>query len=128
MSDIDHFKSYNDLNGHPAGDAVLAGVAECLRDGIRGQDLLARYGGEEFSIILPETGKEEACLMAERIRARVRDKVFPNESDQPGGALTMSFGVASCPEDATIAEDFVKKADAALYRAKEAGRDRVEHA
>ena len=126
MSDIDHFKSYNDLNGHPAGDAVLAGVAECLKDGIRGQDLLARYGGEEFSIILPETGKEEACLMAERIRARVRDKVFPNESGQPGGDLTMSFGVASCPEDAASAEDLVKKADAALYRAKEAGRDRVE--
>ncbi|MBI4950140.1 MAG: diguanylate cyclase [Deltaproteobacteria bacterium] len=128
MSDIDHFKSYNDLNGHPAGDAVLAGVAESLKEGIRGQDLLARYGGEEFSIILPETGKEEACLMAERIRARVREKVFPNESDQPEGALTMSFGVASCPEDAATAEDLLKKADDALYRAKEAGRDRVERA
>ncbi len=126
MSDIDHFKLYNDRNGHPAGDSVLFGVAECLKECIRAQDLLARYGGEEFSIILPETGKEEACLMAERIRSRVRERVFPFESGQPGGDLTMSFGVASYPDDASTAADLVKKADNGLYRAKEAGRDRVE--
>lgn len=125
MSDIDHFKEYNDLNGHPAGDEVLSGVASCLKEGIRGQDLLARYGGEEFSIILPETGKDKAHLLAERIRELVRGKVFPFESDQPGGDLTMSFGVATYPEDAVTSGDLVKKADAALYRAKETGRDRV---
>ncbi|MBI2414087.1 MAG: diguanylate cyclase [Deltaproteobacteria bacterium] len=128
MSDIDHFKEYNDLNGHPAGDAVLSEVSACLKEGIRGQDVLARYGGEEFSIILPETGKDEAHSLAERIRAMVKDRVFPHESEQPGGDLTMSFGVASYPEDAVTPTELVKKADGALYRAKEAGRNRAERA
>ncbi|MFQ5735761.1 MAG: diguanylate cyclase [Thermodesulfobacteriota bacterium] len=126
MADIDHFKAYNDHNGHPEGDKVLKGVAACFTDGVREQDIVARYGGEEFTLILPETGKSEAIVVAERIRKLVQDAPFPNRESQPGGRLTASFGVAAYPVDAVDARGLMEAADNALYEAKRAGRNRVE--
>ncbi len=128
MTDIDHFKRYNDAHGHMEGDNVLKGVASCIRENVRGQDMVARYGGEEFSVILPETGKKEAAATAERIRQCMLAQPFPNEDTQPGGSLTISLGVSSFPDDAEDPKDLMKKADDALYRAKENGKNRVEAA
>lgn len=128
IADIDHFKHYNDAHGHPAGDSILKGVASCIRSHARGQDIVARYGGEEFAIILPETGKEAALTVAERIRECISDQPFPNKDTQPGGNLTISLGVATFPLDANDVKGLVDMADSALYRAKEGGRNRVEAA
>jgi diguanylate cyclase (GGDEF)-like protein len=126
MADIDYFKAYNDANGHLEGDRVLKGVASCITENVRGQDIVARYGGEEFSVILPETGKAEAAMLAERLRRSVSEKPFPREETQPDGDLTISSGVACFPDDATDPKGLIKKADQALYRAKDRGRNRVE--
>lgn len=128
ISDIDLFKHYNDTHGHPAGDAILKGVAACLKGNAREHDLVARYGGEEFTIILPETGKDAAMMLAERIRQIISEQPFPKKETQPGGNLTMSFGVATFPVDASDLNGLVDRADSALYRAKEGGRNRVEAA
>ena len=126
IADIDHFKHYNDTHGHPAGDALLKGISSCIKGNARGQDLVARYGGEEFSIILPETGKEAAVMVAERIRRCVSGQPFPYKEPQPGGNLTISLGVATFPVDSGDVKGLVDMADSALYRAKEGGRNRVE--
>lgn len=120
MADVDEFKKYNDAFGHPAGDEVLRKVAAILRDATRTVDCVARYGGEEFAIIMPETGSAGAALMAERIRARVAADEFP------GRKVTLSIGVAEFPSDADSPQTIIAAADEALYRAKRAGRDRVE--
>ncbi len=125
MSDIDYFKHYNDINGHPAGDAVLRKLAEILRKSVKGSDVVGRYGGEEFIIIFPETSKENVTKLCESIRMRVKDFKFPNEEQQPNGDLTLSSGVATYPTDAQTSDELVKKADEALYKAKAAGRNRV---
>lgn len=126
MADIDYFKHYNDTNGHIEGDHVLKEIASCLRRNVRDQDIVARYGGEEFAILLPETGKEGALVMAGRIREYLLNQTFPNEEKQPGGKLTMSFGVAAFPDDADDPKRLMEMADKALYRAKKNGRNRVE--
>lgn len=128
MADIDYFKHYNDTNGHIAGDEVLKGIASCIHNGMRTQDILARYGGEEFSIILPETDKAAAKALAERIRHCVSMQSFQHKGTQPGGSLTISLGVAVFPGDAADPKGLIEKADAALYKAKENGRNRVEEA
>ncbi len=128
MIDIDHFKHYNDTHGHQMGDDVLKGVASCIRNNVREQDMVARYGGEEFSIILPETNKEDARKLAEGTRCRVSAQSFPYEETQPEGDLTISLGVATFPDDASDAVNLIKKADDALYTAKGKGRNRVEAA
>lgn len=128
MSDIDHFKHYNDTNGHVAGDTVLKEVASCIRRNVRDQDMVARYGGEEFSVILPETVKKEAVDVAERIRRCMMTHPFPHKETQPGGNLTISLGVAAFPDDAAEPKDLIEKADGALYRAKELGRNTVKEA
>ncbi|MEE9118306.1 MAG: diguanylate cyclase [Calditrichia bacterium] len=125
MIDIDHFKQYNDKNGHPAGDVVLKDIARLLRDNIRNIDLAARYGGEEFSLILIETDKPSAKIVAEKIRKLIEDYGFAYESSQPGGKLTISTGVATFPEDGEDFDTLVSKADQRLYRAKEAGRNLI---
>jgi len=125
MSDIDYFKHYNDLNGHPAGDTVLRKVAEFLKKSVKGGDTVGRYGGEEFIIIFPDTSKENVVKLCESLRKRVKDFRFPNEESQPNGDLTLSFGVAAYPEDALTPDELIKKSDFALYRAKETGRDRI---
>lgn len=126
MIDVDHFKHYNDLNGHPAGDTVLRKVARILSEGRRLNDVVARYGGEEFTILLVDTPTDAAAKLAEHLRVRVEEEEFANGEAQPMGRLTISLGVASYPYSAVSAAGLVEAADAALYRAKGAGRNRVE--
>jgi len=119
MADVDHFKPYNDTNGHLAGDAALVKVAEILRKATRGVDSVARYGGEEFLIMLLEAPLATAAIVGERIRARVASEPFE------GGKVTMSIGIAEYPSHGDTPEELIASADAAMYRAKSQGRDRV---
>lgn len=120
MADIDHFKSVNDTYGHDIGDKVLVSIARVLRQMSRQEDIVARYGGEEFLLILPNTTMEAAMECAERMRKAVENLRWP-EINQ---AVTASFGVALfLPEETE--SSFLKKADAALYRAKMSGRNKV---
>jgi diguanylate cyclase (GGDEF)-like protein len=119
LADADHFKQYNDTHGHPAGDAALVKIADILRKTTRAVDCVARYGGEEFLVVLLETTVATAGVVAERIRARVAGEAFT------GGRMTMSIGVAECPTHGDTPEELIASADAALYEAKGAGRDRV---
>jgi diguanylate cyclase (GGDEF)-like protein len=119
LADVDHFKQYNDTHGHPAGDAALARIAEILRKTTRGVDCVARYGGEEFFVMLLETTVGTAAIVAERIRTRVAIEEFA------GGRITISIGVAECPSHGDTPESLIESADAAMYEAKDRGRDRV---
>lgn len=121
--DLDHFKQLNDGFGHVAGDAALKHVARVLREALRTDDLPARFGGEEFAVWLPATPLGDAVDVAQRVRAAIAASVF-----RWGGAelrLTCSIGVAAVPETAKRVANLVSAADAALYQAKAAGRDRV---
>jgi diguanylate cyclase (GGDEF)-like protein len=123
MIDIDYFKKYNDTYGHQAGDEVLRRMASIFMESIRSSDYAARYGGEEFMILLPETGIDEALQGAKRIRKQLANETFGN--DEKKIPITISMGVATYPEHGEDPETLVSKADAALYQAKKAGRDRV---
>ena len=129
LLDIDHFKSFNDTRGHQAGDALLGQLGVVLRNALRNVDRPARYGGEEFVIICPETGADEALLIAERIRQAVQNMPFILPGQDGGEAdtarVTVSLGCATFPRDAHADRDLVKRADLALYAAKEAGRNTV---
>jgi len=125
ICDIDYFKFYNDRNGHPMGDIVLKKVAEIIKNGVKGSDIVARYGGEEFVIVFPETDKKNAVKVCEKLREKIEKHNFPHEKNQPNGDLTVSFGVATFPDDALTPEDLLKKADSALYKAKEMGKNKV---
>ena len=118
--DIDHFKQVNDSHGHAAGDQVLRQVCDIVRQCMRTTDLLGRWGGEEFLLLLPNTGLTSARLLAERIRHAVHESQFDGV-----GRITASFGVAEGQKSETW-EEFVGRADAAMYRAKNGGRNRVE--
>jgi diguanylate cyclase (GGDEF)-like protein len=122
MVDLDHFKDYNDRYGHTAGDEALRSVAGCLRAGLRASDLAFRYGGEELVAVLPGCGKEASHRVADAVRTAV--KRIPTSVERPR-PLTVSIGVASYPEDGTTVREVLDRADAALYRAKADGRDRV---
>jgi len=125
MADIDYFKHYNDFNGHPAGDYALQKIAEIMRKNVKGSDIVARYGGEEFILVFPDTTKAHALSLCETIRQSIKDFQFNNEEHQPNGDLTISMGISSYPEDGEIGEELIKKADFALYKAKELGRNRI---
>ena len=125
MIDIDNFKNYNDTNGHPAGDTVLENVARLFLKTVRKTDYVTRYGGEEFAIILPETPLINAELVAEKLRRTIEKFPFENEEAQPEGNLTISVGVAEQSKELSSYEDFLIKADEALYKSKESGRNRV---
>ncbi|GAH88539.1 unnamed protein product, partial [marine sediment metagenome] len=125
MLDLDHFKEFNDRWGHQAGDTALRRVAAAAQSCVRNSDLVARYGGEEFVVILVEIrSREDAVQAAERIRQAVRSRPVA-EKDGRSLRISTSAGVAHYPEDASTAHDLVAAADAALYRAKALGRDRV---
>ena len=124
MIDVDDFKSYNDMYGHPQGDIALRELARLLREASRTSDIVARYGGEEFAIILPETDRVNAQKIGHRLREQVELYPFPGEERLPRGALTISVGVATHTRDSTK-EALLQSADAALYKAKRAGRNRV---
>jgi len=123
MIDIDHFKRVNDTHGHLAGDEVLRKVATVLSQSIRSMDHLARYGGEEFVIVTPEP-QQGTLVMAERIRKAVENSRFMGKSERDL-QVTVSLGVATLPDQARTAQTLIARADKALYRAKESGRNRV---
>ncbi len=124
VADIDRFKSVNDSWGHLVGDAVLIEVAERLRDNMRGMDMVARIGGEEFMILLPETEREAALTAARRLCALIRDTPVQLSGARAALSVTVSLGVAMAEPGESV-EAVLDRADKALYRAKETGRDRV---
>jgi diguanylate cyclase (GGDEF)-like protein len=124
MIDVDHFKRLNDQFGHAAGDAVLKEVAKVFSSGVRTEDLVCRYGGEEFTIILPDITLEAAFNRAEVIRKAIAN--LRNELDNElYSAVTISIGGALFPTNGLTAEALLRHADAALYRAKREGRNKV---
>lgn len=126
LVDIDHFKKFNDTHGHQAGDQIIRLVAQTFRRGLKGQDTAARYGGEEFAIILPNTVMDNAVRVGEVLRKTVATKEIVNRVNQEKlGQITISVGVAQYQFGEAL-ETLIERADAALYRAKKAGRNRVE--
>ncbi len=132
--DIDFFKHYNDMNGHERGNMVLKQLAEVLQKTSRHSDtvfkmtpidIVARYGGEEFVVVLPETDKKGGIVRAKRLLSDVKEYPFYNREAQPGGYLTVSIGVAEFPGEAVEWTELIKKADEALYEAKNTGRNKV---
>lgn len=125
VADIDYFKKINDTWGHHAGDAALVQVATILRNNIKGQDLLARHGGEEFAIALPYITLHDAQRLAEKIRKMIGGTPLHSDNDERLPPVTMSFGAATL-ETGDTAETLFQKADAALYDAKQSGRNCVK--
>jgi diguanylate cyclase (GGDEF)-like protein len=128
MADLDRFKSINDVHGHLVGDAVLRGFVELAKSCIRtSSDWIARYGGEEFVIVLPETDLQGAAVAAEKIRNQI--SATPIQTDAGEIGVTASFGVASLAISqeavSVAASSMLREADAALYRSKREGRNRV---
>ena len=123
MIDIDHFKKFNDTYGHQVGDQVLRIVADVIKSQIRTVDVCARYGGEEFAVILRDDAASYPLVLAERIRSTVY--AYPIRHDGIRSQLSVSIGIACFPKDADNAKDFIKRADEALYMAKETGRNRL---
>jgi diguanylate cyclase (GGDEF)-like protein len=122
MLDVDHFKAFNDNNGHDAGDEVLKNVAQVLKRHTRVEDVACRYGGEEFLLVLPACPVDDAYAKAEAIREAIAQlRVFSRGIALP--LITASLGVACCPQDGERMEDLIASADAALYRAKSTGRN-----
>lgn len=123
MIDIDHFKSVNDSFGHPAGDAVISGVANLLMSHIRKSDIACRYGGEEFAIILPETSPEQALGLCDRIRSECEAMHW---SRHPDRKITLSMGITGCVDGPTMQPGpWIEHSDANLYKAKETGRNKI---
>ncbi|MBA3514362.1 MAG: GGDEF domain-containing protein, partial [Pyrinomonadaceae bacterium] len=126
MIDIDDFKSYNDLNGHQAGDQALQITAHCLKVALRSADVACRYGGEEFGILLPHTPLSEASVIAERMRQRVAETVYPHGKSQPIGGVTLSIGISTFHKNVDTPDRMIAAADRALYNAKRKGKNRIE--
>jgi diguanylate cyclase (GGDEF)-like protein len=126
MIDVDDFKNYNDLNGHAAGDEALQMVAQCLKSTLRSADVAVRYGGEEFSVLLPQTTAVEARVIAERVRLRVEQTIFPHGKTQPLNAVTVSIGISSFSRQLDTAAQIIYAADRALYLAKSRGKNSVQ--
>ena len=124
MLDLDYFKNFNDTYGHEAGDAVLREAASFLVRSVRAEDFVCRYGGEEFVVVLPTADVRAAEARAERIREKLRELVVMHNG-RSLGLITVSIGVAALPNHGTSEKDLLESADAALYRAKREGRDRV---
>jgi len=123
MVDSDNLKAVNDAHGHDAGNRLLQHLVRCVRDELRGSDVMARFGGDEFIMLLPETNRRGAQDMSERIRKSVESSRF----DIRGGDInvTVSLGISSYPEDGGNLEAILDKADKAMYRAKQRGRNQV---
>ena len=126
MIDIDDFKSYNDRNGHQAGDVALRTTAHALKATLRSADVACRYGGEEFCILLPQTSLSEAGVIAERMRQRVAETDYPRGKSQPLGIVSVSIGISTFARQIDTAEKIIAAADRALYSAKHLGKNRIE--
>lgn len=126
IGDIDFFKQFNDIYGHPAGDSCLTAIASSLHEALfRVEDMVARYGGEEFAAILPGTDNEGARAVAERMRRAARELCIPH-AQGVGGLVSCSFGIASInPDSASLPQQLLQTADAGLYLAKRAGRNQI---
>ena len=124
MLDVDHFKRLNDTYGHEAGDAVLRDVGQALLQSVRTEDVVCRYGGEEFAILLPEIDAAMLMVRADAILATLRG-MHTRFGGHDVGPVTASVGIATYPEHGLSGADLIRRADAALYEAKRAGRDRV---
>ena len=126
MSDIDHFKGFNDQYGHEMGDRVLRMVSDQIKESVRNVDIAARYGGEELCVILPNTDREGSMVIAERIRQNIENLRIPYKNEEL--KITCSIGVSSIPENQpSDVKSFMKQADEALYLAKENGRNQVRY-
>ena len=126
LCDVDYFKPYNDLYGHPAGDGCLQKVAAAMGKGVRRGDLVARYGGEEFVLVLPRTDAQTALRIAERVQGQVQGLEIPHQGSQVSPYVTLSCGVADRPSGVMLSPaSLIKAADQALYQAKQAGRNRA---
>jgi diguanylate cyclase (GGDEF)-like protein len=125
MMDVDHFKRYNDQNGHTAGDELLVQLAGLLQRNLRGTDLIARYGGEEFIILLLDTGPDEGFATARKLQQVIEAQPFAHREKQPAGFVSVSVGVAFYPHDSVDARTLIEYADQSLYASKQAGRNRV---
>jgi diguanylate cyclase (GGDEF)-like protein len=127
MIDVDAFKGLNDRFGHPGGDAVLKETARIMKGNVRGIDILCRYGGDEFVLILPQTNRDEAAVVCERIRAEIEHHDFgPAIGGEAAGVrITASFGCALFPGNSHYSDQLVEQADQALYEAKRSGRNQL---
>ncbi len=125
LFDIDHFKRYNDANGHLEGDILLRLLAQLVHDNVRATDVVGRFGGEEFLVLLPRTTMAEALVVADKLRALIANTAFPARESQPTGRITVSGGVAEFPTTATGTTTLLRAADEALYAAKDTGRNRI---
>lgn len=125
MMDIDDFKKINDSLGHLAGDEILKSLGGLLSGNVREIDVPFRYGGEEFALVLPYTDSNCALTAAERLREVITGHSFILAPANGSKGITVSIGISVYPRDADTLEDLVKKADAALYKAKAGGKDRI---
>src|SRR6185436_706130 len=126
MIDIDDFKTYNDQNGHQAGDVALKITAHALKATLRSADVACRYCGEEFCILLPQTTLSEAGVIAERMRQRVTETEYPYGKSQPLGMVSVSIGVSTFGKNIDTPDSVIAAADRALYSAKHLGKNRIE--
>ncbi len=123
--DVDHFKKYNDREGHPAGDALLRQLADLLKSRCRTTDLPARYGGEEFAVLCRGTPAQGALIFAERLRTVIESHPFAGGAAQPLGRITISIGIAGYPTHGMTPQLVLERADKALYCSKNSGRNRI---
>jgi diguanylate cyclase (GGDEF)-like protein len=124
MIDLDHFKRFNDTHGHDGGDALLTHAGRVFQAHCRAEDIACRYGGEEFTLILPEVDAERARQRAEEIRLAV-EKLDVQHRRERLSSVTTSIGVGTFPDNARAMDELLRRADAALYKAKQQGRNRV---
>ena len=128
MIDIDYFKKYNDNYGHPEGDVILELVAKTIKESCRSSDFIARYGGEEFTIIMLNTNKYEAIDVVERVRKNIQNLNIEHKYSEVSDIITLSIGITTAYIGSTKDYDeYIKKADDALYKAKQEGRNTYIH-
>ena len=125
MLDIDDFKLFNDTEGHLSGDDVLRRIANIAKDSLRVIDVISRFGGEEFAVIMPQTEREEAFLVAERIRKSIKEQLTNSWDAFPKETITVSIGIATFPSDGMNRKELIQNTDRALYKAKMEGKDRT---
>lgn len=123
--DIDHFKRYNDINGHAEGDRLLVELCRLLKENSRSSDVVARFGGEEFIVLMPDTDKDSALRYAEKIRKLIEEFPFNHREKQPSGYVSISGGVAAFPFDGNSLSAVIRRSDEALYESKRSGRNKV---